>query len=231
MRTRLPITRTFERFARRGAIGTLVLTALLITGCGKQLGAFMYFLGPQRIHDPEIELTHSRLAILIEFADPAAENPVFARTFHDLLVDQFTEKKLKTKVVPFDEVARLRSENADFSSWSVQRIGRRLGAEQVLYVRIETFIVHEEPGHPLIEPKVDMRLKVIDARASAKEGKVQLWPEEPEGRRITLARAPKESGTPRQIDDEIKKLARQTGRIAARCFVEYDEEDKLPEEP
>lgn len=217
---------------RRNRLGlALSMAALLIAGCGQQLGAMFYFLSPQRMHKPEIELTKARLAILIEFADPSAENPVFARALHDIITDQFTERKLKAKVVPFDELSRLRSENADFSTWSVQRIGRRANAEQVLYVRIETFIIHEEPGHPLTEPKVDMTLKVIDARASAKEGNVQLWPPEPEGRRIALSRAPKEAGTSRQIDDEVKKLARQAGRIAARIFVEYDEEEELPREP
>ncbi|MBL8879925.1 MAG: hypothetical protein JNG88_12465 [Phycisphaerales bacterium] len=209
----------------------LIAAALLMVGCGQQLGAMLYFLSPQRMHKPEIELTKARLAILIEFADPSAENPVFARALHDIIEDQFTERKLKSKVVPCDELARLRSENADFSTWSVQRIGRRVNAEQVLYIRVESFIIHEEPGHPLIEPKADMRLKVIDARASAKEGNVQLWPPEPDGRRIALARPPKDAGSSRQIDDEVKKLARQTGRIAARIFVEHDEEEELPREP
>lgn len=224
--------RSVAGLRRRKHLGiVLCAAAILIAGCGQQLGAMLYFLSPQRMHKPEIELTKARLAILIEFADPTAENPVFARALHDIIADQFTERKLKAKVVPFDELARLRSENADFSTWSVQRIGRRANAEQVLYIRIETFIIHEEPGHPLIEPKVDMRLKVIDARASAKEGSVQLWPPEPEGRQIALSRAPKEAGTSRHIDDEVKKLARQSGRIAARIFVEYDEEEELPREP
>lgn len=212
-------------------VGLLLVAMTLAAGCGQQLGAILYFLSPQRIRQPEIKLTEGRLAILIEFSDPSAENPVFARQFHDILVDQFTQRKLKTKVVSFDDLARLRSENADFATWSVQRIGRRAGAEQVLYVRIESFLTHEHPDHPLIEPKVEMRLKVIDSRTSAKESKVQLWPDEADGRRLAMSRPPREAGTPRQIDEEVKKLARQTGRIAARFFVEYNEEEELPREP
>lgn len=223
--------RSHDRPFRSVWLGALLLAALLVVGCGQHLGAILYFLSPQRIKEPEIKLTEGRLAILIEFSDPSAENPVFARQFHDILVDQFTQRRLKTKVVPFDDLARLRSENADFASWSVQRIGRRAGAEQVLYVRIESFLTHEHPGHPLIEPKVEMTLKVIDSRTSAKESKVQLWPDETDGRRLAMSRPPREAGTPRQIDEEVKKLARQTGRIAARFFVEYNEEEELPREP
>jgi hypothetical protein len=43
-------------------------------------------------------------------------------------------------VVPLEEVVRLQRANADFASWSLQKIGRSLDADQVLNIRIQELL-------------------------------------------------------------------------------------------
>ena len=120
-------------------------------------------------------------------------NPVFETTFHKRVVELLRENKVKAEILAYDEIDRLRQSHSDFASWSVQKIGRELNADQVLYVRIEELRLAQK-NNPLLIPSVALRLKLIAPRAPA--ANARLWPDadrERDGREVTCKRQPGEN--------------------------------------
>ena len=190
-----------------------------------------YLTSPPQIADPEYVLTTGRLAIVTDFVHAEQADPVFGATLHKRIVEMFRENKVPARVVPYEDVVELRRVSPDFDTWSVQKIGRKLGADQVLYLRIEELHLRP-PGEPVLVPKVELRLKVIGVQDPAVHAR--LWPDkdaEPDGRTVVHQRAPLEVDSYEKLDAEAGKLAREAGCYVARHFHKYDLEAPPPREP
>jgi hypothetical protein len=208
------------------AAGLLVLCTS--TGCNI-LGPAAYYLGPRRIQKAEFKLTEGRLAVVIEAVQPEQDSPVFNQALFDKLAEIFHKQKIKSELVPQGEVLALRRAHADFAKWSLQRIGRELRAEQVLYLRIENLQLRETPEHPLVTPEISLRSKVVGVHAPAPHAR--LWPEEAEGRAIACKRPSKEATDTELIDSEAWKLAHDTAHLVSYPFFDVDLEERTPREP
>ncbi|MCK4341151.1 MAG: hypothetical protein KAY37_05435, partial [Phycisphaerae bacterium] len=159
----------------RSYLWGIVLVGLFffLPGCNI-IGAIAYMTAPPQMKDAEIELTTGRLVLFIEYANSSEENPVFTRAFRERLIEIFREQEVNDQIVPPEEILRLRQVKADFSRWSLQKIGRELDAEQVLYVRIERLRMQASADALLLTPEVRLQMKVIAPRASPREAR--LWP-------------------------------------------------------
>lgn len=215
--------------ARWGGLALAAALLLPAAGCGPFFGAIAYYLGPRRIEKAQFKPTQAPLAILIEDLNRSDDQPVFSQAMFDRLVTIFRERKVNDAVVTRDRLARLRLSNPDFDRWSVQRVGRELGAAQVLLVRIERFSLRESPENPLITPSATLRLKVIDSNAPA--ANARLWPaDEEHGRELSVSRPPEEATTREQVDTAVAKLGRDAAELAARFFYDVDLEEQTPKE-
>jgi len=218
--------------AGRGAIcGLAAALGLMLVGC-RALAALGVLVTPPKMQKAEVELTAGGLAIVTDYARPGQVNPVFDSTLHRRIEELLRDNKVASRVVPYDEVVRLQQANPDFGTWSVQRVGRELGAEQVLHLRIDDLRLRETPGDPVVTPSVELHAKVVAAGESATQARA--WPDrkaEPEGRRVNHSRPAHEADTRDAIDAETAKLAREAAYLVARHFYEYDTEDSLPREP
>ena len=201
-----------------------------LSGCNL-VAAVGILTAPPQIKKAEYRLAPGRLAVLIETARPEEDHPVFAQAFHDRLVDEFRQHKIRAQVVSRDEVQRARQENPDFARWSVQRVGRWLLADQVLYVRIESLQLYEAPGSPLLAPRVQMRVRVIGVNEPEETARLWPGPEEPGGRLMQRTRQPKEAIDSVLIDAEAAKLGREAAFLVAMPFRDVDLEQKPPWEP
>jgi hypothetical protein len=211
---------------RLAAAGLLLVCTSV--GCNI-LGPIAYYLGPRRIQKAEFKLTAGRLAVVIEAARPEQDNPVFNQALFGKLTEIFRTRKIQSELVPHREVLELRQANPDFAKWSLQRIGRELRAEQVLYLRIENLQLRETPDHPLVTPEISLRSKVVDVRAPTPHAR--LWPEEAEGRAISCKRPSKEATDAEVIDTEAWKLAHDIAHLVSYPFFDVDLEEPTPREP
>ncbi len=66
----------------RRALLLACLILPLLSGCG-WIGAIAYYLRPPKKIDPEFKLTTGKVAIMIDFARPGEENPLFTKAFFD----------------------------------------------------------------------------------------------------------------------------------------------------
>lgn len=201
-----------------------------VVGC-RAIGALGVLLAPRQIEKPVHEFGTSRVAIVIDYAQPQQSSPVFDRNLYNRIRERFRENEVQAELVTWDDFMRLRQREAEFSDWSVQRIGRGLDADTVLYLRIEELALYTAPGDPIIAPRVTMLIKVIDANAPAAHAR--LWPDadqEPDGFRLSHDRQQREAGNVTELDAEMAKLARETAYYVARLFHEYDREEFAPRE-
>jgi predicted small lipoprotein YifL len=208
----------------------LLLTALLapLSGCG--LKAAAYFLSPPQVKEAEFEFPErAQVALVLDPARPQFEHPVFERALYDRLVEIFREKKSTAELIAPREAMSLKRQHADFGSWSVQKIGRELGATHVLYVRVAELQSRESSAHPVLNPRAELRVKVISVERPPESARV--WPiEEKDGRTFSSSRQIEESADSTAEDSAMTKLARDIGWLVASPFFKLDLEEKPPQE-
>ncbi len=206
------------------------LLALVLLPACRYVAAASYLFGPPQVQKAEFKPTSGRLVLLLECARPEDENPVFAQNLHEKFEELLAQNDLKTQVVPREDVLRLRQEFPDFGQWTVQKVGQRLNAAQVLYVRIDRLQLREAPASPLLTPAVQMRLKLIDVQTGER-----LWPgpQERDGRVCGRSRPSQEVavGDSTVLDAETAKLGKDAAWVVAQWFYDVDLEQKTPWEP
>ena len=227
---RLALPRQRNIFESGLGYAMLLPMPLILSGC-KIAAAIGLLTMPPQIEKAEYELTEGRLAIVMDCVRPEQADPVFETALHKQIVKLFRENKIPCQIVPYENVIELKQAQPDYRAWSLQKIGRKLGADQILYLRIEQLRLRSR-ADVVVTPHVEMRIKLIGTQEPAVHAR--LWPggdAEPDGRMITHQRSPVEVENPELMDSETTKLARETAYYVARHFHEYDTEINPPREP
>lgn len=203
---------------------------VVLTGCNI-VAAIGYFTAPRQWQEPEFVIpAGSSMAVLIDSSLGVPENPVFAKALTErtaVLMRQDKDKPIA--VASFQQVIDLRRSARGFDQWPVQRIGRELGVDYVLHLIVDNWQVQLSDSAPVIEPRVNMRMKLIDVDAPADMARV--WPaDERDGRPVEAYRPPKEvhDANPDVFDAETAKLAYDAGFYVTMPFLRIDTEEKPP---
>jgi hypothetical protein len=185
--------------------------------------------GPPRVQKAEFLLGKGPLVIFIESAAADGSMPLFERELHVKLDEIFRAERISSNIVPHSRVQSLPQRHPDFRSWSLQKIGRTLGADQLLYVRIQELRVRESPDHPLLSPMARLELKVIDVKAPPSRARV--WPENGARELRPITRQAEEVSSRERTDMAIVKLARDAAQEVAMPFYNVDLERPSRREP
>ncbi|MBN2447867.1 MAG: hypothetical protein JXO22_14135 [Phycisphaerae bacterium] len=211
----------------------MALTALgaaltVLSGCANILGAMSYYLSPEHRQAALYEPTTNALAIIIDGAPTEPDHPLFRQALHDKIVALFRENNVNDDVVPYADQLDLQQRMPDYSSLTIQRIGRELGVEQVIHLQITSFSFRDTPSHPLVNPHVTLRVKVVDCNGPAKTAR--LWPETSEGWEVECSRPAQEASTVQALDEAAAKLGNDTAQLVARLFYDHTLEERVPTE-
>lgn len=211
----------------RAAWVSLLLVAL--SGCNI-LAPMAYYLRPPQIQKPLYRFPPGATVLLLfETERPEQENPVFTRALFERCKAIFREHKRAVKLLGPQAVHRLRRSHRDFARWSVQRIGREAGADFVIYVRASRLMLRESPGAPVLTPRLEARIKVIDVHQPAAHARV--WPDDPEGYPVQCTRPAVHAPDPQAADRVAGKLGRDAAYWITMPFVTVDLEQRPPVEP
>ena len=215
--------------SRRCVLLSLITLAFGLSGC-QILTGVTYFLRPPQIQKAAFRFDDGPVAIFIESAAAEGGIPIFERELHTKLRDIFRAKKISRKVVPHDRAMNLPRRHPDFRTWNLQKIGRELGADQLLYVRIMELRVRESRDAPLLNPMVRLEIKVIDVNVPPT--RARAWPETAGGHELApVTRQAQEISSRAQTDRATVKLARDAAyRVAEPCY-DVDLEARTPREP
>lgn len=213
-------------------LATLLMTiaATSLTGCvGFRYLAYMF--SPRQKQKAEFTFPgDAQVLVMIEAMRPEYENPVFNRALFDRTAELFKEKKSTATLISPLKVISLRREHEDFAKWSLQRVGRELNATHVLWIKVDKLQIQPSPDTPVLEPVVDLRMKVI--AVDHPETEARVWPDEKEkeGRPIHVQRQADVGSEAHNVDTATVKLARDTAQFVHAPFFEIDLEEPTPVE-
>lgn len=223
-----PAPRRCSLTASRAAVRRILLAAALavlapaLAGCNV-LGPIAYYTTPPQIAKAEYKFKDGdRLAIVVDPAQDSESNPVFEQALTERVAEMFREKRGRATIVPMRDVVALRRK-LEYRTWSVQRIGRELGASHVLYLKQERLALRESPDHPILHPHVLLRAKLIAVDEPSE--KARVWPAEVEGREIRCQRPMQEFTSPQDADTAVRKLGYDTAYLVGYPFFDMDLEE------
>lgn len=193
-----------------------------MAGCQQVAAAWTNMTGGDWIA-AQFELTKEPLLVLIDDRSSIVTEPKAIREAHKTIAVNFTEFKVNHNVIPFEEWQRLAQTDKKYGRYSIRQVGEKLGADQVLYINVERFTLHGEPGAPVFKGEFTVRVKVLSTN---REKDVRVWPSEESGKRISVNSAPIPIDSEKSANDIATELGIKLGKEVAMMFYGHRELEK-----
>lgn len=137
-----------------------------------------------------------------------------------------TDESAVPQVISPDLVIQKQAENPDFSKWAIAKIGREVGAEQVVYVLITRYDLTADGQ--IYDPVGEVRVKVVDVDTG-----IRLFPKTPEAGYPVLSELDYSDVVGASTTDIVigRNLADQLARDLSVLFYDHPKPqpgDKLP---
>lgn len=212
--------------ARRAVRAALLAAsaAVVLIGCAQPLGFLAQAAFPQKIKavfpiedrptlimvdDPQIKLGSLSVSAMIV----------------DRLMTDLRNAKAVTQFIPPEDLSQYAvGQGERYSKTPIVQVGRALGAQQVIYIKIEQVSIASEPG--LLRPSSRVQVKLIDVPT----GKRIFPPEDDEPAYAVITqtrdRYQGDAGNRGDVSMMMRKLATLIGRDVSRVFYEH-----LPRQP
>lgn len=187
-----------------------------------QFAALWANLQGGEVIEPEFVLSEEPLLIFVDDRNSLITQPKASREVHLTISENFIAKDVNERVIPMREIQRLEQTDRDFEKLTVREVGEKLGADQVLYIRVTRFTLEGEAGAPLFKGEFAARVKVISTERAAE---VRLWPREEAGRLIVVSTDPTAIDGDKSATDIASELGIRLGRRIAAMFYEHRELD------
>ena len=138
--------------------------------------------------------------------------PPVKRRLSQKLSAVLEHENIAAKTIPYDRLIELKSNEPEFNLMSILKIGRKLGADLVIYVNIEQFTLKDNPVDTLWRGRLAGRVKVVDVL------KGRIWPEESAGYPVRVNAPLAESHSDTFGGELAKKLAEDFAVEVAQLF-------------
>lgn len=196
----------------------------MLSGCGPTFGALLYHMNV--VSEPEIparfELTKGRLLVLVDDDHELLTWPSAQVVLIDGLAAALEQAEVNHRVVRSSELNTARQRYARFAEQSIAEIGRRLEAEQVLWIQVEEFLADRSEEALSNAARFTVRIKVFDP-AEGEQGQ-RLWPDDRAGEYASVDLSPHEVQRYARSDDVARVLVEQMIQKIARFFYAHPAE-------
>lgn len=206
----------------------LCAVALLHAGCN-YAGPILYAIQPEPTIEAQFQLEDRPTVVFVDDRDGV----LIPATLADVIADHASEELMIHEVVttairPRDAMALARSRDRHNNLMSIDAIGEAVGAEQIIYVQMETFAESRDRYTP--QPVAAARIKVLDVVNDER-----IFPTGDETIDFILVQTNlgdidrdlyKSASTRRQIRE---MLAKALGDDIAKVFYEHKPSDMLGE--
>jgi hypothetical protein len=176
---------------RQGALLVVVLgLSLGLGGCGQQFGAFLYWTGlyPKPTVKAEFTLTKGPLLILVEDDYNVTQSHRIRDEIAARLAQELVGHKVNNRIIPLERLERVRQQDPDYDKIPADKLGRRVGAEQILWLKIIDYAVGDEQTEdPSEAAHMVVTVRVINCHAEHRDD-VRLWPTGREPHRLELSK-------------------------------------------
>jgi hypothetical protein len=216
------MTMNFQ-FWRVLRLACALLLFLTVGGCALP-GALAYkIFGPSEI-PARYSVPKTPLLVLVENAHSGSIAMPEADALSQVIFDDLQEHHVAPLIDPI-KVHELRDHNpTGFAKLSIAEIGRELGAQQVLYIRVHQLDIESPPASGAVRLKIGANIRIVET-ASART----TWPEsgDTEAYDVETPWQRIEPGTSRSgLNQEV---LRESGEEIARWFYAYKPENMKEE--
>lgn len=201
------------------AMGSLLAIAALNAGCNIVTPAYAIVSGPAKRPAEFVLEDRPTLVFVDDRANVLSRRNLRREIADKMSQDLMVSEALTRTISPRDGMA-VALEETHGDPMPIDAIGRAVGAEQVIYVEMQSFLLSPDGTSPM--PTARCSVKVIDAA-----NRVKLYPpvgSSDDSRSIDVAMQPvstemyKSSATRRQLED---MLAQTAGTELAKLFYEH----------
>ena len=210
----------------RKALVCLLISILAIplSGCGAAAG-MGYFLGIGRGRkiEPLFEIPEGKLLILVDDVD---NRVTWARTRQVLarfVGEELLAHEAVDAVISNESVGKLRQIDLQFSNYSAAEIGRKLGADTVLWIEVKDFFAPGEVQDTSGAAKMAVSVKLLSCGESDpdKPRSARLWPTDGGGYLIKTELSALQVHSLKTESALATKLAQKTAVPLARLFYQH----------
>jgi len=205
------------------ALWIAILFAGPLAGCGPQIGALLYHTGlhPKVKVEAQCKLTTGPLLILVDDDQDLLDSPRTRDYLVAALTQEFQIHGINSNVVDNRKVDALRQRDPKFDERGCREVGRELGAEQVLWLQVDSFRASTELEDFQQRPEFAATVKVVNALADKRE-EVRIWPSSTDGHRVTVIESAHAAHNAQSPDDLARILATNLSHEVAKLFRNYE---------
>lgn len=196
--------------------------ATACTGCMQTAQFWAGMTGGDWI-EPEFVLTRGRLLVLIDDFDDLVTQPRAVEEVHKTVSANLLKMLINDQVIPYKDWQELRQNTKDYDKLSIRAVGEKLGAEQVLYLRVTRFALSDEPGAEIYRGRFEVRVKVVTTQQIRN---ARLWPEREDlGRKVVGTTEPEPMDGDRSAFEVTRELSIKLGQAVTKLFYGHRELD------
>lgn len=209
-----------SRFSRPlgRTLAFLGVLALFSVGCNWMKVAAVF--APNPLEEAEYQFPKTaRLLIMLDERDVTLVNPRAKTEYIEALTSIITEQKLVAEIVPAKELEFLERNDPNFHHYSIRDIGRKCGANFVLYNELKRFILKNKSTDPTWEGGFQVGVKVIDCHTGER-----VWPDSKDGTLVEVT-TPQETGEAKDFSDRLTaRLSKLLADKVAKYFYKHEVE-------
>lgn len=197
-----------------------------VCGCGYQGGMLLSALGAGKMHmvDAEFKLGDGPVLVLVDDLEEKLTWPEARELLTDEMGKQLIEHKATKQIISPETVARFRRTSPEFEQRGVREVGRMSGADQVLWLEVQTFFAEEEMQDTSQAALLTVTVKVIDPNAEERS-KVRVWPATPEGKPVSTKLNPSDVIRLKTVPNIGRDLCEKTARDVVKLFYKHPLQD------
>lgn len=204
--------------ARMLAMTLSAAMAMPLSGCAVSAWFAAQF-GPEKKVPAKYEPPAGKtiLVFVDDMLHPVDYEPVKIE-LAEMLNKQLIDHKVAAKTIPYSRLGEFIAATPSFNSLAVGEVGRKLGADMVLYVQIDEFGLRDAAAAAeLWKGRLGTTVRLVDVT------KGRLWPtDSPTGHMVPKAETQTVSDSSQARGEQIsKELAAETADKIAKLFYSY----------
>lgn len=212
------------RFRNRyGTFVVLFLSVTAVAGCNITDTLYVMFIAPL-IPSATVEAEHSMAdSTVLIWIDDTTVGPRYHSLRRELTAairTHLEEHDAIGSTVPYEAIARFRTRHPEYIHMTIQELGERFQAQQVLYLFINQFQFLHEAGRGYYQPGLQGSCKVVDGSTGAR-----LWPNEQSYQTFAVRQDMVEGKGTEFEDDLIQKLSAEVATKIAPYFYKHKKDE------
>lgn len=158
-------------------IAMMAAMAVATPSCTMVAWTAAQFSPPQKVKALYVVPADKKVLIFVDDLSNPVSYPPVKRELAEAIGRQFAENKVASVTISYERVLDLMATEKKFNDMGVANVGRKVGADLVLFVDIKSFKLREEEGSPLWEGNLGVSVRWVDAWATKKDS-ARIWPKD-----------------------------------------------------